>query len=186
MSDRGNALTKGFIQELDGLRGIAILMVMVHRFWPRTGVGVAADVAGTGWIGVDLFFVVSGFLIAGILLDTKGDDGYFKNFYARRALRIFPLYYLFVIGVFIAFAHNPEFRERAGSPIWYLVHLGNVPEGLLGLSVPYWIAPVWSLAIEEQFYLTFPWLVRFVDRRRLTIALVGMIAVAPIIRLVTM
>jgi peptidoglycan/LPS O-acetylase OafA/YrhL len=186
MSNRAAALTKGFIAELDGLRGIAILMVMVHRFWPRTGVGVAADVAGAGWIGVDLFFVISGFLIAGILLDTKGDPAYFRNFYARRALRIFPLYYLFVIGVFVVFAGNPEFRERAGSPLWYLVHLGNVPEGLLGLAVPYWIAPVWSLAIEEQFYLTFPWLVRFLDRRRLTIVLVSMLVLAPVIRLVTM
>jgi peptidoglycan/LPS O-acetylase OafA/YrhL len=186
MSKRAAALTKGFIQELDGLRGVAILMVMVHRFWPRTGVGVAADVAGAGWIGVDLFFVISGFLIAGILLDTKGDAGYFRNFYARRVLRIFPLYYLFVIGVFVAFAGNPQFRELAGSPIWYLVHLGNVPEGLLGLDVPYWIAPVWSLAIEEQFYLTFPWLVHFLTRRRLTIVLVSMVVLAPVIRLITM
>lgn len=186
MANRIGALTTGFIQELDGLRGIAILMVMAHRFWPRTGIGVAADVAGAGWVGVDLFFVISGFLIAGILLDTKGDAGYFRNFYARRALRIFPLYYLFVIGIFIVFSHNPEFRERAGSPIWYLVHLGNVPEGLLGLSTPYWIAPVWSLAIEEQFYLTFPLLVWLLDRKRLTIVLVSMILLAPVIRLVTM
>src|SRR5262245_44918575 len=186
MANRGDVLAKGFIRELDGLRGIAILMVMVHRFWPRTGVGVAADVAGAGWIGVDLFFVISGFLIAGILLGTKGDPGYFRNFYARRALRILPLYYLFVIGVFVAFAHNAEFLARAGSPFWYLVHLGNVPEGLLGLNTPYWIAPVWSLAIEEQFYLTFPLLVWLLDRRRMTILLVGMIALAPIIRLVTM
>ncbi len=184
MSNR--ALTRGFIRELDGLRGIAILMVMVHRFGPRTGVGVAADVAGAGWIGVDLFFVISGFLIAGILLDTKGDPGYFRNFYARRALRIFPLYYLFVIGVFVVFWHNPEFRERAGSPIWYLVHLGNVPEGLLGNNTPYWIAPVWSLAIEEQFYMTFPLVVYLLDRKRLTIVLVAMIGLAPVIRLVTM
>jgi peptidoglycan/LPS O-acetylase OafA/YrhL len=184
MSNR--ALAKGFIQELDGLRGVAILMVMVHRFWPRTGVGVAADVAGAGWIGVDLFFVISGFLITGILLDTKGDAGYFRNFYARRMLRIFPLYYLFVIGVFVVFAGNPAFREYSGSPLWYLFHLGNVPEGVLGNSTPYWIAPVWSLAIEEQFYLTFPWLVYFLDRRKLTIVLVGMLAFAPVIRLVTM
>jgi peptidoglycan/LPS O-acetylase OafA/YrhL/lysophospholipase L1-like esterase len=177
---------KGFILELDGLRGIAILMVMVHRFWPRTGVGVAADVAGAGWIGVDLFFVISGFLIAGILLDTREDTGYFRNFYARRALRIFPLYYLFVIGVFVAFAGNPGFRDGAGSPFWYLVHLGNVPEGLLDNPVPYWLGPVWSLAIEEQFYLTFPWLVYFLDRRKLTYVLVAMIALAPAIRLGTM
>lgn len=132
------------------------------------------------------FFVISGFLIAGILLDTKGDTGYFRNFYARRMLRIFPLYYLFVVTVLIAFSHNPEFRAHAGSPLWYLLYLGNVPEGLLGLSTPYWLAPVWSLAIEEQFYLTFPWIVRLLDRRRLTILLVAMIVIAPIIRLVTM
>ncbi|HEU0031902.1 MAG TPA: acyltransferase family protein [Kofleriaceae bacterium] len=186
MASRASSLTRGFIDELDGLRGIAILMVMVHRFWPRTGIGVAADVAGAGWIGVDLFFVISGFLIAGILLDTRDEPGYFRNFYARRALRIFPLYYVFVIGVFAAFWSNPGFRDGAGSPLWYLVHLGNVPEGLLDKPVPYWLAPVWSLAIEEQFYLTFPWLVRLVDRRRLTIVLVAMIGAAPVIRLVTM
>lgn len=184
-SDRP-AITKGFILELDGLRGLAILMVMVHRFWPRPGVGVAADLAGAGWIGVDLFFVISGFLIAGILLDTRGEAGYFRNFYARRVLRIFPLYYVFVIGVFIAFSGNAGFREGAGSPLWYLFHLGNVPEGLLDKPVPYWLAPVWSLAIEEQFYLTFPLLVYFLDRRRLTIVLVAMIVLAPVIRLVTM
>ncbi len=186
MARPATAVAKGFIEELDGLRGIAILMVMVHRFWPRTGMGLGADVAGTGWIGVDLFFVISGFLITGILLDTREDGRYFRNFYARRALRIFPLYYLFVIGVWIGFWHNPEFRDRAGSPLWYLFHLGNVPEGVLGNDVPYWLAPVWSLAIEEQFYLTFPWLVRFLDRRRLTIVLITMIAVAPLIRLTTM
>lgn len=180
------ALTKGFIVELDGLRGIAILMVMIHRFWPRTGVGLGADVAGAGWIGVDLFFVISGFLIAGILLDTKGEPGYFRNFYARRVLRIFPLYYLFVIGTLVAFSHNAEFRQHAGSPFWYLAYLGNIPEGLLGHDPPYFLAPVWSLAIEEQFYLTFPLIVRVLSRRGLTIALVAMIIIAPIIRFITM
>jgi len=180
------SVAKGFISELDGLRGVAILLVMVHRFWPRTAVGVAADAAGAGWIGVDLFFVISGFLITGILLDTRGEPGYFRNFYARRALRIFPLYYLFVIGVMLAFSGNPEFRAHSGSPFWYLTHLGNVPEGLLDHDVPYWLAPVWSLAIEEQFYLTFPWLAHFLDRRKLTIVLVGMVVAAPLIRLATM
>ena len=161
-------------------------MVMVHRFWPRPGLGMAADVAGAGWIGVDLFFVISGFLIAGILVDTKGDGGYFRNFYARRVLRIFPLYYLFVVGVWVVFWHNPEFHARAGSPAWYLLYLGNVPEGLLGHDVPYFLAPVWSLAIEEQFYLTFPLLVFALSRRGLTITLGAMIALGPVIRLVTM
>ncbi len=185
MSSR-SAVSKGFIPELDGLRGVAILLVMVHRFWPRSGVGITADAAGAGWIGVDLFFVISGFLIAGILLDTRGEQGYFRNFYARRVLRIFPLYYLFVGGVLLAFWGNPAFRDHAGSPLWYLGFLGNVPEGLLGHDVPYWLAPVWSLAIEEQFYLTFPLLVYFLDRRRLTIVLIAMFAAAPLIRLATM
>ncbi len=180
------SVARGFISELDGLRGIAILVVMVHRFWPRSDQGVAADVAGAGWAGVDLFFVISGFLIAGILLDTRGEGDYFRNFYARRVLRIFPLYYLFVIGVLIAFHSNPAFRESAGSPLWYLLHLGNVPEGVLGNDVPYFLGPVWSLAIEEQFYLTFPWLVYALDRRRLTIVLLAMLAVAPAIRIGTM
>ncbi len=185
MSQRAPALTSGFISELDGLRGIAILMVMTHRFWPRDGVGVGADVAGAGWIGVDLFFVISGFLIAGILLDTKSEPGYFRNFCARRMLRIFPLYYLFVVGVLVAFSGNAEFRDKAGSPLWYLFHLGNVPEGVLGHDTPYFLAPVWSLAIEEQFYLTFPLLVWFLDRQRLTLTLVAMIALAPVIRMIT-
>lgn len=130
------------IDEIDGLRGIAILAVMVHRLWPRDAVnrfGVAAD---AGWIGVDLFFVISGFLITRILLETRNDPGYFRNFYARRVLRIFPLYYLFVGTLLIVFplAGNTEYLDRSGSPFWYLTFLGNIPEALLGNDPPYWLA----------------------------------------------
>ncbi|MDB4956921.1 MAG: acyltransferase 3 [Myxococcales bacterium] len=159
--------TGGYIGELDGLRGIAILLVMIHRMYP--------DARGTpwwiegGWIGVDLFFVISGFLIAGILIDTRQDPDYFRNFYARRVLRIFPLFYLLVVGMFVGFSalDHGAFVGQAGSPLWYVLQLGNVPESLLGRDPPYWIAPVWSLAIEEQFYLTFPLVVRAIDPRRL-------------------
>ncbi|HEY0193229.1 MAG TPA: acyltransferase family protein [Kofleriaceae bacterium] len=176
----------GYISELDGLRGIAILLVMVHRMYPRADGGTPWPVEA-GWIGVDLFFVISGYLIAGILLDTRDDPDYFRNFYARRVLRIFPLFYLLVGGMLLAFplAGHQEFLREAGSPLWYLLQLGNIPESLLGKDPPYWLAPVWSLAIEEQFYLTFPMIVRFTDPAKLGRRLVIVAGLALALRIVT-
>ena len=106
----------GFIPALDGLRGIAIILVMLHHFTfsaPRLTDYVPnlidariGEVIFFFWTGVDLFFVLSGFLITGILLDTRGTKRYFTNFYARRILRIFPLYYLVL---FLAFVVLPMF-----------------------------------------------------------------------------
>ena len=120
--------SNGYVAELDGLRGIAILAVMIHRMYPRADATPWPIEAG--WAGVDLFFVISGFLIAGILIDTRAEPGYFRNFYARRVLRIFPLFYLFVGGMLIAFpaAGHDDFVRQAGSPLWYLLQLGNIPE----------------------------------------------------------
>jgi peptidoglycan/LPS O-acetylase OafA/YrhL len=178
----------GEIDEIDGLRGIAIFMVMVHRLWPRDAVNRLSVAADAGWIGVDLFFVVSGFLITRILLETRGEPGYFRNFYARRVLRIFPLYYLFVGTLLVAFPlmGNTQYLDASGSPFWYLTFLGNVPEGLLGYDPPYWLAPVWSLAIEEQFYLTFPLIVMWLGPKRLGPFLIGLFLFAPVARFVTM
>lgn len=186
-------LARGFIREIEGLRAIAIVVVMVHRFWPRSGplAETYGHVAELGWMGVDLFFVISGFLIAGILLDSKGGPAYFKNFYARRVLRIFPLYYAFVGLLLIAYPltqsgayFDTEFVQQAGSPLWYLFYLSNVPE-MIGHDPPFVLAPVWSLAIEEQFYLVFPCAVALLSRRKLVIALAGAVAFAPIFRAVT-
>jgi peptidoglycan/LPS O-acetylase OafA/YrhL len=177
--------TSGYVAELDGLRGIAILLVMIHRMYPHAG-GTPWPIEA-GWIGVDLFFVISGFLIAGILIDTRDDPDYFRNFYARRVLRIFPLFYLLVGGMLLAFplAGHPDFVRQAGSPLWYLLQLGNVPESLLGRDPPYWLTPVWSLAIEEQFYLTFPLLVRWSRPERLARWLVAAALLALGVRLAT-
>lgn len=86
---------------LDGIRGVAILLVILeHLFYiPESPIWLKPLewVSGTGWIGVDLFFVLSGFLITGILIDRKGSENYFKNFYMRRVLRIFPLNYLYLV-----------------------------------------------------------------------------------------
>lgn len=177
----------GTIPEIDGLRGFAILFVMIHRLWPRDPSGATAAFPEAGWVGVDLFFVVSGFLITRILLATRDDPDYFRNFYARRVLRIFPLYYLFVGTLLVVFPllGSAAYLHHAGSPAWYALFLGNVPEGVLGRDPPYWLAPVWSLAIEEQFYLTFPALVRWCrDRDRLASVLFALLVLAPIARAV--
>jgi len=151
-----------------------------------------AKLAELGWVGVDLFFVISGFLIAGILLDTRGGPHFYRNFYARRMLRIFPLYYLFVGVCLIAFPLTQSgsyfatpFMRSAGSPLWYLFYLGNVPEAI-GHEPPYVLGPIWSLAIEEQFYIVFPFLVATLDRAKLQKLLLGLIISAPLFRLMAL
>lgn len=187
---------KGKIVELEGLRGIAILIVTIHHFWPRTG-GFYEDwssVAHLGWIGVDLFFVISGFLIGGILLDTKKDAQYFSNFYARRVLRIFPLYYAVVLSLFIvvplgqAIIHGVSYWEtgfvrESGSPLWYLLFAGNIRESITGVEPAYFLAPLWSISIEEQFYLLCPLLIRHLDVAALRRVLIGFMVLSPVFRL---
>ena len=156
----------GFIPALDGLRGIAIILVMLHHFTyyrPTSGIdALIASVLFFFWTGVDLFFVLSGFLITGILLDTRGNERYFTNFYARRTLRIFPLYYLVL---FLAFVVLPKFpavhavlagRSIDLPPQWpYWLYLTNFSIADRGW-VHGWVDVAWSLAIEEQFYLVWP------------------------------
>lgn len=190
--ERPRSLHQGYIAELDGLRGIAILLVIVHHFWPDTGpLVVANDVVHLGWIGVDLFFVISGFLITGILLDTRGEAHYFRNYLARRALRVFPLYYLLVIGAFVVIPWvqpgsfwDTELVQESGSPLWYLLYAGNIREAITGVEPAYILAPLWSLSIEEQFYLSFPFVVALLERRTLARVLVGMVIFAPVFRTV--
>src|SRR5947209_7946538 len=112
---------------------------MLHHFWPTGGLlGPWAPWAHVGWIGVDLVFIISGFLITGILLDTRGERGYFARFYYRRALRIVPLYYLFLLAAFILIPlaqQGPYFQtpflEESGSPLWYIFYGGNIREAVL-------------------------------------------------------
>jgi peptidoglycan/LPS O-acetylase OafA/YrhL len=110
---------------LDGIRAIAILLVILHHsvgFNPGVPMSpleqVIGDAGSEGWIGVDLFFVLSGYLITGILLRTKGSSGYFRDFMARRILRIFPAYYLFLFVMFVAlprmFPAHPELAKLPG------------------------------------------------------------------------
>jgi len=174
---------------LDGIRGLAILLVMVFHMSllsDRGGVDSFArwSISG-GWCGVDLFFVLSGFLITGILYDTKTNKTYFKTFYARRALRIFPLYYAVVFLSLILLpaiaTHLPaaaqakldRFGKIEGDQWMYWTYLSNFAiaqagkfrHGILDIS--------WSLAIEEQFYFVWPAIVFFFSRSTLLRICVG-------------
>lgn len=160
------------------MRGLAILMVMVGHFWlgahPR-GIFESGlyTVLQNGWIGVDLFFVLSGFLITGILLDAKGADGYFRNFYARRILRIFPLYYGFLFAFFVLAATlmNPAaggpFAESSGSQIWFWTYTSNFLSLVKGAKIPQGLNHFWTLAVEEQFYFIWPAIVFVTSRSTL-------------------
>ncbi len=184
------------IPALDGLRGIAVLLVMVYHFsyaWHFSASpadAAYARVSAMGWVGVDLFFVLSGFLITGILHDSRERVGYFSSFYARRILRIFPLYYAFVLVVLplAAWVGAPDpahslaaLRAQIG---WYLGYGVNFMLTFRGG----WEAPVlptghlWSLALEEQFYLVWPPLVLLLSRRALIRTSAVLVAVALLVR----
>jgi peptidoglycan/LPS O-acetylase OafA/YrhL len=176
------------VSELDGLRGIAILVVLLYHFAPLSGpLHFLLPVLSVGWIGVNLFFVLSGYLITGILLDSVGQPAYYRNFIVRRSLRIFPLYYasLVLYAVLISYPHAVRWADfvhaRWG---WYLVYLGNVKVFLDNYLPPgYILTPLWSLQVEEQFYLTFPLLVYVVSRATLKRILVGSMILAFALRI---
>jgi peptidoglycan/LPS O-acetylase OafA/YrhL len=163
------------IPELDGVRGLAIaLVVALHFVYPIAPHNlierVASRMAGYGLWGVDLFFVLSGFLITGILYDAKGSENYFKNFYMRRTLRIFPLYYgvllvlLVAIPSSVAASLDPALLETRRLGGWLWPYLSNVYIAKTGaFSIPY-VSHFWSLAVEEHFYLFWPFLIGFLSR----------------------
>lgn len=146
---------------LDGIRGVAVLMVMVFHGWQAgmLGSNSIAKVAIAGQTGVDLFFVLSGFLITRILIATRQSEGYFRTFYIRRILRIFPLYYAFLVFEYFL---RPWLMGENGVPVgqswWYWMYLQNVPDTFHGLQAS---GPnhFWSLAVEEHFYLLWPVLI---------------------------
>jgi peptidoglycan/LPS O-acetylase OafA/YrhL len=188
--------TQSRIPQLDGLRGIAVLSVVLFHyvpfisFPPRPFLLRFRDCFQLGAYGVDLFFVLSGFLIGGILLDSKASPSYFRTFYSRRFHRIFPLYYLwlgvYVILAFRAFSYLPA-SIRAVWPGWkptlvYAFFAQNiVSKNLQGISAA-WLGPLWSLAVEEQFYLLMPLAVRFLSKRRLVQLLALTLFLSPLMR----
>jgi peptidoglycan/LPS O-acetylase OafA/YrhL len=167
---------------LDGVRGLAIIVVMFYHYevraWPwKAGLGkLGWLVASEGWLGVNLFFVLSGFLITGILFDTKDCANFFRVFYARRTLRIFPVYYMMLTFMFIIVPVFSGAGTPLGRQLWSWFYLTNVPIAFDGFSgTPWFTAHFWSLAIEEQFYLLWPLLVFARPLRSLVRICVGLL-----------
>jgi peptidoglycan/LPS O-acetylase OafA/YrhL len=193
----GHTATHRRLPALDGLRGVAILAVLVFHgtLYARelrptvpTAVHEVDALALLGHNGVTLFFVLSGFLITGILMDAspKPAGEYYGHFYARRARRILPTYAVALALAFVilplAFPDRPQFAVPPGSGVWAVTFLANFALGRWGwTALPMILGPIWSLAVEEQFYLLWPFLLR----RRPAVSVLGLCAGAVIISVAT-
>jgi peptidoglycan/LPS O-acetylase OafA/YrhL len=175
------------IPQLDGVRGLAVLIVVIGHI---VVFGFGMGIKKLGFVpptGVNLFFVLSGFLITNILINTKTSDRYYWSFYARRALRIWPLYF---VVLFICYGllnhHLSTFSFDQTKVRWYFfaAFIQNLVYRQPGMLGPLALAATWSLAVEEQFYFIWPSLVRFLDLKKLTYLLVTVILAAPIVRLI--
>jgi len=188
------------VPELDALRGLAILVVLIDHFYvemfafPMTAANPVYWInrlLSFCWSGVDLFFVLSGFLIGGILLDNRESANFYRVFYLRRGCRILPLYYLFILPMVLVPLLGldrllPELTrpvmENPISPLWYFLFLQNFAMVWLANWGQAWTGITWSLTIEEQFYLLLPFIVRRVAPARLGPLLLVAIMCAPILR----
>jgi peptidoglycan/LPS O-acetylase OafA/YrhL len=194
--EKETSVSAARIQEIDGLRGIAILLVVSFHYVNNQLVlsesfagKLLCKITSFGWVGVDLFFVLSGFLIGTILIRYKGNPHYFKTFYIRRFVRILPNYFLFllvalVIGSLPFFADNYMLSGNQTVPMWsyfafvhnfYMASLQNMGNDVLSIT--------WSIGVEEQFYLFFPLFVYFLRLYLLPYFLAMIIVIAVVLRM---
>ena len=162
-----------------------MLLVVLFHYLPRHGTGLAGMLASTGWMGVDIFFVLSGYLITSILFEQRGAEDYFRNFYMRRVLRLFPLYYfLFFFALVLTPFLYIHWRLLQLPMLFYGANLVLPFDNSLGWVGPFNLFHVWSLAVEEQFYLIWPWIVggRWSRETLRRVCLAGVVA-APLLRL---
>src|SRR3979409_474403 len=165
------------IKALDGVRGIAILLVILFH----------CGYLGCGWVGVQLFFVLSGFLITSILLKDRGASlsAYLKRFYWRRSLRSFPLYYLYllvILGAYLLLKIPPAFANQWPYLFTYTYNVRHILPNYDGSQL---LIHLWSLSVEEQFYLIWPLLVFVFAARRFKTLLIGIVVAVPLLRLLT-
>ena len=180
----------GRIPELDGVRGLAILLVISLHYISEIAEVRWGFLFRLAWSGVDLFFVLSGFLIGGILLDAKHSSKYYQTFYARRFFRIVPVYSLMLVGLVIGMnagsPNGPLWFTRifySKLPLWtYVLFVQNLAMTFVQSWGCLWMSPTWSLAVEEQFYLILPFCVRRLNVTAIWRLAIGMIVAAPILR----
>jgi peptidoglycan/LPS O-acetylase OafA/YrhL len=176
-------------QALDVVRGIAIILVLIWHYLPRDGGATPGFILSSTrlfWSGVDLFFVLSGFLIGSILLQYADSRNYFSTFYIRRAARILPLYILFFAGFVLLLRYAPEFVDKSYKrhlPLWsYLTFTQNFLYASQQLLNDPFVDVTWSLAVEEQFYIFLSLLVRNLSKKKLLWATITLIVLAVVLR----
>jgi peptidoglycan/LPS O-acetylase OafA/YrhL len=184
------------IRQLDGIRGLAIILVILWHYVarqlvapPGSGAATVVNALKLTFSGVDLFFVLSGFLIVGILLDHRGAPNFFRVFYLRRVCRIFPLYFLLVLIFVVLKAVLNDQDERwtwaltQPFPLWsYLTFTQNIFMSVYENFGGHTLAITWSLAVEEQFYLIVPLLVALLPPKKVFWVFIAGIFLAPILR----
>ena len=170
--------------ELEVLRGVAVLgVLLLHGFsWQYSPLsfgkwgGAMIRLTQPGWIGVNLFFVLSGFLITGVLLDSKSRPDFYRRFYVRRALRILPAYYTLLLLLLLLRSSSPAFVGLS------FIYLANVTS-FFGVACGY--GPLWSLAVEEHFYIFWPAVVRNFTAKHLAWVSAAVVVLSPAMRAIS-
>ena len=172
------------IVELDGLRGLAALIVLGAHYFGETPHG--SDFLKLAWLGVNIFFVLSGFLIGSIILDQSNEPNFFKSFYFRRATRIIPIYVTVFMTVSLAAAltQGHAWSNHPFPLATYASFTTNFAMTFNDTLGDAWLRPLWTLSVEEQFYLTLPLLIVFVPRRYLMATMMALWVVSLASRIV--
>ena len=175
---------KSYLPSLDGFRTIAVTLVFLFHFCRLDFISMKFEI---GWIGVQMFFVLSGFLITRILIDQKTNPlaPFLKRFYLRRVLRIFPLYfgYLLLLSiVYITFRQPDDFSRYSFSLFTYTYNFSIL---FRDWGIDRMFAHLWSLSVEEQFYILWPFVVYFLTERQLKIVVIGLLLGCPVLRWVS-